>query len=95
MTSRTVVVWMLTHEQDRSPSSDDWGEVFRFAWDPTHPLPRKGETIVVDEIPLIVRHVEWDDRGPPGSGLTPTIEVLWRPDHPALRADEDQDENPE
>ena len=93
MSQKTVFVRMRTQEQEHNRPNPETLEVLRFAWDPCHQLPRVGEALVVQGLPLIVRHVEWAHSGEPFSGLTPTIEVSRRADHPALRPDEDQDED--
>lgn len=91
-TVTTILVWMLRHEEGSTPPNRERVEVLRFEWDPGHALPRAGETIVGNGLPLIVRHVEWDPGGTPAVGLTPTIEVSRRPDHPALQPDEEDGE---
>lgn len=93
MSRKTVVVWMRVHEDGCSPANDERIEVCRFAWNPSHQLPREGETIVLDGLPLIVRHVEWGPPDPiPFASLIPEIEVSRRPDHPALKPDAEDGE---
>lgn len=86
---KQFLVLMRRYEEERSTPDPEMVEVFWFDWEPGHPFPREGETLNVDGLPLIVRKITWNafDRN-----LHPWIEVSRRPDHPALRQDEDQDE---
>ncbi len=86
---KTILVLMRVHEQEDNRPDPEMVELFWFDWDPGHPFPREGETLVVDGLPLTVRKITW---GAVDHNLHPWIEVSRRPDHPALHQDQDEDQ---